>query len=203
MRGKFSIVILKKRGIVVFFMEKNVSRLIETLMDKDYRGKTLGWVRNNGLVNDAENLYQDLWVKALDRCKKYDPGRPPEIYLNQIMRNLIFDKFRKNGRRKTEINESDILEEACLFDFIRGDCDDPSGHMEMVDKINTTWRVLGDIPEKYSSLLKSHYLEEMTYEDISEMDDIPIGTVKSRLHRARAIFEKSAKDMGVEYEFST
>jgi RNA polymerase sigma-70 factor (ECF subfamily) len=65
-----------------------------------------------------------------------------------------------------------------------------SGDCEKVDQTDDLSRVLGRLPARHRSILKLHYIEQVSVGDIARLLDIPPGTVKSRLHKARAKFRQ-------------
>ncbi len=129
------------------------------------------WAFARVLAGDDETAWdvtQDTWVAVLrDLHRLHDPARfRPWVF--RIVRNKSADKARRRNRRRK------LLRERAL-----------SREKETVREQYDLRDLLGSLPEQDGSLLALHYLEGIAYEELAAILDVPLGTVKSRLHEAR------------------
>ena len=135
--------------------------------------------------NDANDLVQEAYMKAHRFIDKYDRGTNAKAWLFKILKNAYINEYRKKSKRPTRVDFEDIVsyhdsdnakipgyldlrEE--IFDEMMGD--------EVTTAINT-------LPIDFRTVVLLCDIEGFTYEEISKIIDVPIGTVRSRLFRAR------------------
>lgn len=147
--------------------------------------------------DDACDLVQETYARAFRARSQYRLGTNARAWLFAILRNTFLNDQRARGRApKTvpcewidELGEGGEGEEVpagrtrdpqrCLFnDILREDID----------------RALEELPEEFRSAVVLCDVEEMSYAEIAEILEIPIGTVRSRIHRGRAILKKKLSD---------
>ncbi|HPF62044.1 MAG: sigma-70 family RNA polymerase sigma factor [Gemmatimonadetes bacterium] len=140
----------------------------------------------------AEDLVQDTMLKALRAWGSFRPGSNARAWLVTILRNQFINTWRKRTRRPTAIDLEAIPE--------LGDEDnpDPEGQFfaSLVDDEVT--RALDALPEEFRDVVLLSDLEGLPYQEVAEALEIPIGTVKSRLFRARRILQGQLRRYAVE-----
>ncbi len=139
--------------------------------------------------HDAEDLVQDLFVKVCDRVVEFKKIEHPRGWMKQIMYRRFVDQVR---RRKSSpvrpVTDSWSGEKARADPISEFASNDPGPH-EMTqiavrkNHILKAWQQLSD---EHRTLVALHDFEGYTLPELSEMLEIPVGTLKSRLHRARA-----------------
>ncbi len=139
-----------------------------------------------GSRSQADDLVQGACERALAASSTWTPGTRFDAWMFRILRNLWTDTLR---RRRTEGQSEDIDEQ---YDLVgsRGDHD-----AEMRLTLGEVRAAIGRLPEEQREILVLVCVEEMSYRAVAEVLDIPIGTVMSRLSRARA---RLSELMGVE-----
>lgn len=133
-----------------------------------------------GNRDEAWDLAQEIFVRLYLRLDQYDAARPFRFWFNSLARNLCIDHYR--SRRERQRLATVALEEA---DRIAAPGPSPERHLarrEERDRILTALDALSAISRE-AIVLKD--LQEMTLEEIAQTLDLPIGTVKSRVFRAR------------------
>ncbi len=126
-----------------------------------------------GNAQDAMDLTQDTFVKALRKLDHFAPGTNLRAWLGQIMRNAFIDERRKRRRDPVPAELLDLppaAERAALPG------EDLPGALR---------RALNELDPETRALLLLSDVEGYRYREIAEVLDIPMGTVMSRLHRAR------------------
>ncbi len=131
----------------------------------------------------ADDLVQDTLVKAWDKLQTFEEGTNLKAWLFTILRNVYYSEFRK---RRREVQDTDGGHAAQLATPPEQD-----GHIEMQE----LQKSLELLPEDQKEALLLVGAEGFSYEDAAEICECAIGTVKSRVNRARA---KLAELMDVE-----
>ncbi|HEY4026467.1 MAG TPA: sigma-70 family RNA polymerase sigma factor [Candidatus Dormibacteraeota bacterium] len=143
----------------------------------------------------AEDLVQDTYVRALRYQGSYQVGTNMKAWLFAIMRNLFWDRF-KGGRPEDVSLDGDG--EFALYDTLK----DPTAmpEAEVLDRIATeeVVRAVEKLPELHREVVLLVDVEGFSYKDAAEVLGVPIGTVMSRLHRARRQLQRSLWDYAHE-----
>jgi len=130
---------------------------------------------------DAEELAQEVFLKVFENLHRYDGGFPFAAWLVSISRNLCIDRYR---RRKREKSFRFVSDDAVL-PLLKSD-DDPAAEAVKKERAKLLFWALAEIPEDLAEILVLRDLDGLAYEEIAKALDLPDGTVKSRLFRARA-----------------
>ena len=130
---------------------------------------------------DAEELSQEIFLKVFENLHRYDGGFPLVAWILSVSRNLCIDRYR---RRKREKSFRFVSDEA-VTTLLRSE-DDPASMALKKERTKLLFSALADIPEDLAEILVLRDLNGLAYEEIGKALDLPDGTVKSRLFRARA-----------------
>ena len=144
--------------------------------------------------NDAEDLVQDTIVKAYRFFSSYEKGTNAKAWLFRILKNSYINNYRKESKRPQEV---DFDEVSTFYETIRDERVDTSDlerkmFRELID--DDLAKALDDIPEDFRTVVLLCDVEDFTYEEISNMLDVPIGTIRSRLHRGRNLLKAQLMD---------
>ena len=140
-------------------------------------------------VNDQE-VAKDLTIEALGKAFKklhlYTPDYTFSTWLFTVARNHCIDYLRKRNLPTTSINNIMFNNEGkrTSFDIVSNDLM-PDQKMEKNQRIAILRQIVNKLQPKYRDLVKLRYFKEMTYDEISDTLQIPIGTVKAQLFRSR------------------
>ena len=140
-------------------------------------------------VGDQE-LAKDLTIEALGKAFKklhmYTPNYTFSTWLFTVARNNCIDYLRKNKIKTTSIDQFTIDSDGKKNKIdIPSDELNPEGILIRKQKIAILRQVVDKLKPKYRELVKLRYFKEMSYEEISTLLQIPIGTVKAQLYRSR------------------
>lgn len=133
----------------------------------------------------ADDLVQTTCEKALANRKSYQPGTRLDAWLFRILRNSWIDRIRRN---QTEGITVDIDDAPYLIGH------DGAAATEARLTLQETARTIGELPDDQREVLLLVCVENLSYREASEVLDLPIGTVMSRLARAR---KKISEQMGI------
>ncbi len=141
---------------------------------------------------------QDTYLRALRYQSSYQAGTNMKAWLFAIMRNLFWDRF-KGGRPEDVSLDGDG--EVSLYDTLRDETAMPEA--EVLDRIaaDEVVRAVERLPELHREVVLLVDVEGFSYRDAAEVLGVPIGTVMSRLHRARRQLQKAlyeyARESGI------
>jgi len=144
---------------------------------------------------EAQDLLQEAYLRAYKSFSSFERGTNIKAWLFRIVKNVFINEYRKKKRAP----ESEPIDDYLEFSFYKharemgrepGDAEltDPS-KLEYVLGDEVT-HALSELPEEYREAVFLCDVQELSYADIAKVLDIPIGTVRSRLARARGMLQK-------------
>jgi RNA polymerase sigma-70 factor, ECF subfamily len=137
---------------------------------------------------DAEDLVQETYLKALRSFSSFQPGTNFRAWIFRILRNTFLSSRKTFERRMIDTLESE--EEGPELAVVT---DTPETILMDRSNIQRVQRAIDDLPAHYRDPLLLCEVEEMSYGEIAEILSIPIGTVMSRLARARKLVRQSLR----------
>ena len=149
---------------------------------------------------DADDLVQDTYLRAFRGWRTFRPGSDPRRWLFAICRNAF---LRMRARRGTlvEIEDGDIDARPTVLTHAAAMRSGLGDLFDLVDVRPAIERAIAELPEPHHTILVLIDLEEHTYEEAASVLDVPVGTVRSRLFRARRMIQEAliayAEDAGV------
>tara|TARA_B100000287_G_scaffold108557_1_gene100856 strand:- start:273 stop:854 length:582 start_codon:yes stop_codon:yes gene_type:complete len=149
-----------------------------------YRDKILNFIFNYiGDFEISEDIVQDTMIKLYQKKQYYKEIAKFSTWLYTIAKNLANTELRKKKQRKTTIL-SHISRDDKQFDI---PADQPGTHQEVESEI--TGKIIRDaidqLTDKFKTVILLRDIQELSYEEISSIVGVPIGTIKSRINRAR------------------
>jgi RNA polymerase sigma factor (sigma-70 family) len=152
----------------------------------------LKMVRN---VDDAEDLTIEAFAKAFKSLHKFKKDYTFSTWLFRIATNNCIDFIRKKRLETTSISSSfkDDNGEDVSMD-IRDANLNPQEEAIKMQKVEIMKLIITKLPPKYQTLVNLRYFRELSYEEIAQELDAPLGTVKAQLHRARELLYDLVKD---------
>jgi RNA polymerase sigma-70 factor, ECF subfamily len=141
----------------------------------------------------SKDLLQDTYVKAYRFFDKFEQGTNAKAWLYRIMKNTFINEYRR-VHRQPELVEFDEHVSPYQMSHTADGMNDLRDKMESRMFDDELAGAIAGLPEKFRSVIVLRDIEDMPYEEIAEVLAIPIGTVRSRLHRARSILFAKLKD---------
>ena len=176
----------KDYDLVIRATEKKDQQAFAELMDK-YKDSIyymlLKMVQNN---DDAEDLTLEAFGKAFNRIHQYTPNFAFSTWLFKIATNNCIDFLRKKKKNVLSIDNRIANEDGDDFMFeIKSEGLTPEQIAMNDQKIQLMRRYVKKLKPRYEILVEMRYFKEMSYEEISDELQLPLGTVKAQLFRAR------------------
>lgn len=136
--------------------------------------------------DDADDLTIEAFGKAFKRLHQYTPNFAFSTWLFKIASNNGIDFIRKKKAYLISIDKGFVNDEGGEMSMdIKSDVLDPEEKVMKKERIRMLRVVVEKLKPKYKQLVEMRYYEEMSYEEISAKLDLPLGTVKAQLFRAR------------------
>ena len=170
-------------------------------------GYALRLTRNRA---DAEDLVQDAALRAFRAVATFEPGTNFKAWIFRILTRCFWANHRRRQRRPNTVDFDDTPD---LYLFARSaehglpwQGDDPA--RTLIDRLGTE-RVadaIGQLPEEYGVVCTLYFMEDFAYHEIADVLEVPVGTVRSRLHRGRKMLQKAlwhvAEESGIVTELT-
>jgi RNA polymerase sigma-70 factor (ECF subfamily) len=121
----------------------------------------------------AEDLVQNVWLKISRRIERLNDPAVFTSWLYRAVRWEVLDYQRQAARHKTQLAEEELIAEATVAEQTQ---DERSTELA---------KAIAQLAENEQLVIQLHYLHELALMQIALISDVPVGTVKSRLHRAR------------------
>lgn len=154
--------------------------------------------------DDANDLVQETYLKAYRFANSYDEGTNAKAWLFKILKNAFINQYRKKSKRPTQVDYEEIVRYHDKEDGNAGsdnlDMRQDYFHDMLGDEVT---RAINLLPVDFKTVILLCDIEGFTYEEIAKIIDIPIGTVRSRLHRARNMLKDHLIDYARKMGFTT
>lgn len=140
---------------------------------------------------DAEEVVQDTFTKIYLHGADFEhtPGATFSSWAYKILLNTTFTRYQKLVKQGQRFVNTDPE-----FEKLLGERAHHKGFEEDKDAVA---RVLERLPGHLAAVLRLHYLEHWSHQDIADSTGEAVGTIKARVHRAKAAFRKAAKEVGL------
>ncbi len=161
-----------------------------------YQGPIVNYVyRMLGNYDDAVDLSQDVFLKSYSALASYRPQYPFTAWLFRIARNATIDEIRRRRLTLVPLDEPVETEEGTLGREVAAGGAGPE-QLFMDDEFrNQLEGAIAQLPEKYREPLVLRHAAEMSYDEIAEALELPLGTVKTRIFRAREALRTGLSDL--------
>lgn len=182
------------------FAEKRQAFEKEALPHMDALYRTALRMTKN--VGDAEDLVQEALVKAYRFWDKFEPGSNCRAWLFKIMTNVFINEYRSKSRSPMSVNVDDI-DDNYLYGQLATSSDGDNPEKELFAKMldDDVKKAIDELPEDFRIVVVLSFLEGFSYQEIAEIADLQLGTVKSRLHRGRKLLQKELLDYAIRNGF--
>lgn len=147
-------------------------------------------VRNR---DEASDLAQDAFIKVFSMLERYNPSYAFSSWLFKITSNLCIDHLRKRRIETFAMDEPLNGEKGEIRRQYEAPDLDPEQEMIKKEKMTRLGEAIDQLPPHYRIMLILRHQENLSYEEIADSLEIPLGTVKARIHRAREMLKASLK----------
>lgn len=140
---------------------------------------------------DREELCHEVFIKVYQNLSKFQFKSKLSTWIGKIAYNSSINHLRKEKIQLYQDLESpEQKNDSCDFEeSIYSDDKSPDHLSEQKDRIRQIGKLVDSLPEHYKSILTMYHMDELSYKEIAEITELPEGTVKSHLFRARNILK--------------
>lgn len=152
--------------------------------------------------NDAEDLVQETFAKAYRFWDKFEQGSNCRAWLFKIMTNIFINEYRSKSRAPMAVNVDDI-DDNFLYGQLSQLPPEDNPEQQLFAKIfdDDVKKAIEELPDDFRMVVILSFLEGFSYQEIAEIADLQLGTVKSRLHRGRKLLQKKLYDYALRNGF--
>jgi RNA polymerase sigma-70 factor (ECF subfamily) len=175
----------------------------ESLLEQNLRVIYSVAVRLTRNRDDAADLVQEASIQAFRAFATFEPGSNFRAWFTRILTNRYLNAYRKR-QREPQISPVEDISELYLYSNARragveGKGADPAALI--FSKLETAQieAAIDALPEDFRLVSALYFVEELTYQEIAEIVDCPIGTVRSRLHRGRKMLQMALWQIAEPY----
>ena len=147
---------------------------------------------------DVEDLTIATFSKAFDKLDSYDDSFAFSTWIQTIASNNLIDFFRKKNQKTISIDQQKEDEDSNNIDVVDNSLD-PENYLIRKQKNKHITGMVHRLKPHYRELIILRYLDEMSYEEISKKLNMPLGSVKAKLFRARDLLLKTLKNNENEF----
>ncbi len=148
-----------------------------------------------GNAHEAEDIAQEAFLRAYTNIHSFDDNRKFSTWLYRIATNLSIDRIRKKKPDYFLDAEVKGTEGLTMYSQISADQALPDEEVESLELQEYIHKEILSLPAKYRSVIVLRYIDELSLQEISEILDIPVGTVKTRVHRGREALRKKLRNL--------
>lgn len=151
---------------------------------------------------DANDLVQETYFKAYRFIDKYEEGTNAKAWLFKILKNAYINEYRKKSKRPVTTDYEEVVA------YHDSDDDRITGYMDLREEIfqymmgDEVTTAINALPVDFRTVILLCDIEGFTYEEIAKIIDVPIGTVRSRLFRARNLLKEKLKAYAEDLGFT-
>lgn len=150
--------------------------------------------RLSGNIEEAKDLVQEAFRRLLDRWERYDPSQPLDAWFFTILRHLFLDGRKRYERRHAVSLDRPPAgrdEDASSYSDVLADREEAVlDRLQREEAAAEVRRALDGLSFEHRAVLVLCDMEQMSYEEIARTLAVPLGTVRSRVNRARAALRR-------------
>lgn len=147
-----------------------------------------------GSREDAEDIAQEAWLRAYRSLKRFDTSRTFLAWILKIISNLCIDRFRRETSYE-EVAFDGVADEAVWSHGIGTWSGTPDTDLYREEIKSRVEAAIAALAPHYRAVIVLRHIEDLSYEEIAGVLDIPVGTVMGRLFRARKLLSERLKDL--------
>lgn len=176
--------------------------LLAPLLDSGY-GLALHLARHSA---DAEDVVQEAALLAYRHFDSFEPGSNFRAWFFRIIVNQFYSRHRRRRREGVLVDMEDAVEQLPPDPAVHDGCftrpDDPADRLQSRLDGQQISRAIAALPDEFRPVCTLYFVDDLPYKEIAEALALPLGTVRSRLHRGRKLLQQSlgalARERGLD-----
>lgn len=142
----------------------------------------------------VEDLVQEAFIKAFKNLESYNSSYAFSTWLYRITTNHTIDYLRKKKLKTTSIDKPIKTREGEMSFELPDEQAETDRSIIRKQRKKIITHAINNLPEKYRQVIEMRHIEELSYQEIADKLDLPLGTVKAHIFRAREMLYKALKD---------
>jgi RNA polymerase sigma-70 factor, ECF subfamily len=170
----------------------------EELVER-YQGRVVNYLyRLLHSLEDAHDLAQEVFFRVYRALDRYDSQYKFSTWLFRVAQNAAIDSVRKRRVHLVSMERPESeASDGGTFEF--RSCDrGPYGELRNVERGRAINVAIGELPDEYRELIELRHFAELSYGEIAELKNMPLGTVKNKLFRGRQLLKEKLADFLVD-----
>ncbi|MFD1954088.1 RNA polymerase sigma factor SigW [Paenibacillus thailandensis] len=139
---------------------------------------------------EAEDIVQDTFLRVYKNLDKYDENLKFSTWIYRIATNLCIDRLRKRKPSYSLDAESSEHEGLDGYSMIPSDNRTPESEVLLTETQRIVHQAIETLPPKYKTIMMLRYIQDMSLQEIGDVLDMPVTTIKTRVHRGREFLRK-------------
>jgi RNA polymerase sigma-70 factor, ECF subfamily len=139
----------------------------------------------------AEEVFQETFLRVHEKCRDFDPSRQFRPWLYGIATHLAIDALRKEKRHRAARLDQERDQQdghaGALRDLVVSRIPSPPQQIEALEQAQQVWKAIDTLPDDLRGLILLIYFQGIKFREAAEVLKLPLGTVKSRIHKALKI----------------
>jgi len=178
----------------------------EALLMETLEGAYRLAVRLTGDSQDAEDLVQEAALRAFRFRESFQKGTSFKAWFYRIVINNFYTSTRRKRGTSTSLDDLSDAHDIFLYSrsaaagLLRPDSDPAAGTIARMAESDVA-RALAALPDEFRTVCTLYFIDDLSYQEIADILGVPIGTVRSRLHRGRHMLQKQlwkvAEELGI------
>lgn len=140
--------------------------------------------------SEAEDVVQDTFLRVYMNLDRYDENQKFSTWIYRIATNLCIDRLRKRKPNYSLDAEMPDGEGSDWYSLLKSDQETPEEEIVLSETQGQIRQAISGLPEKYKSVVVLRYFHDMSLQEIGEVLNMPVTTVKTRVHRGREFLRK-------------
>lgn len=171
--------------------EASFEELLAPILEPAF-GAAMHMCRNR---HDAEDLVQESALQAFRAFHQFEPGTKFKAWFFRILTNLFYYKYRQQKRAPKTVDLEDspdlyLAFKATSLGLFSGNLDPAESILGKMEEEHVQ-EAISNLPDEFRIVAALYFIEDFSYEEIATILEKPVGTVRSRLHRARRMLQKA------------
>ena len=177
--------------LVLAARDKGDPKAYADLMHYYHKPVYLMLLRMTRNASDADILTAETFGKAFCQLQRYEPSNPFATWLFTIANNSGIDFIRSQRARAVSLSSLATFSQGSAEYPIPDQGHTPEESLIASQRVSLLRQLVGQLPPIYRNIIQLHYFDELSYEEIAQRTNQPMGTVKIQLHRARILLANS------------
>ncbi|WP_409343382.1 RNA polymerase sigma factor SigW [Paenibacillus sp. MBLB4367] len=145
-------------------------------------------------AHEAEDIVQETFLRVYTNLERYDENQKFSTWIYRIATNLCIDRLRKRKANYSLDAEMPDGEGSDWYSLLPSDEATPESELILSETQHNIRKAIDSLPEKYKSVVILRYLHDMSLQEIGDVLDMPVTTVKTRVHRGREFLRKKLEN---------